>query len=75
MWGDKQQLERHRKISAIYANDPVLRNSHHYYDMTREEKMEMSFKKLNRTLELDVEKLSTFNILYYTTINLGAVRF
>lgn len=42
--------------------------------MTREEKMELSFRKLNRMLELDLEKLAYDNILYYTTLTLGAVR-
>lgn len=66
-------MERHRRISSIFAKDPILKNSQHYYDMTREEKMEVSFKKLNHMLEIDVEKLAYDNILYYTTINLGAV--
>ena len=48
IWGSRAALERHRRISRIFARDPVLKNSHHYYDMTREEKFEVCFKKLNR---------------------------
>lgn len=74
IWGGKDQLQRHRNLSDLFAKDPVLRNTHHYYDMTREEKMEISFAKLNRMLEVVPEDLSYTNILYFATMNLGAVR-
>ena len=60
-------------MSALFSKDPVLRNTHHYYDMTREEKMEISFRKLNRMLEILPEPLTYSNILYFAGINLGAV--
>jgi len=52
IWNGKDGLENHRRISKIHADDPQLRNNHHFYDMTREEKMQFGFKKLARLAEL-----------------------
>lgn len=30
------------------ATDPILKNTHHYYEMTREEKMATHMKKFHR---------------------------
>jgi len=30
----------------LFANDPILKNSHFYYEMTREEKMELAYAKM-----------------------------
>lgn len=73
MWGGKESLERHRNISEILSNDPILRNSHHAYDMTREEKIEHAYAKLNRLLEIKPEEITYKNILYYTSSFLGIV--
>ena len=30
----------------LFANDPILKNTHFVYEMTREEKMEASYAKM-----------------------------
>lgn len=56
----------------LFAKDPVLRNSHHFYDMPREEKIENAYAKTARMVEILPEDLTYTNILYFTTMNLGA---
>ena len=46
VWSGKEKLERHRKLMDLFANDPILKNTHFHYEMTREEKMEASYAKM-----------------------------
>ena len=39
-------------MDKFMENDPVLRNSHHYYEMSREEQMHTNMVKLRRAYEL-----------------------
>lgn len=39
--GGEQKLNRYRGLVHQFAQDPILRNSHFFYEMTREEKMEV----------------------------------
>ena len=36
-FGGKQALEDYKSMMAIMENDPILRNTEKWYDMTREE--------------------------------------
>ena len=69
IWGGKDQLQRHRNISDLHANDPVLKNTHHYYDMTREEKMETAYAKTARLLTVLPEDMSYTNAMYLSMLN------
>jgi len=45
---DKEFHERALDAMKFCRDDPILRNHHEYYDMTREEKWKLGMKKLNR---------------------------
>ena len=48
----KEDVEYYKEIVATMESDPILKNSHKYYDMTREEQMVDSMKKAKRGFEL-----------------------
>jgi hypothetical protein len=41
-------FDRYTKMDEICSNDPVLKNTHKFYEMTREEKMTSHMKKFRR---------------------------
>lgn len=45
-------FEQYYEVDRVMANDPVLRNTHHFYEMTREEQMHTNMKKLGRAFQL-----------------------
>ena len=53
----------------FHANDPILQNNHHFYDMTREEKIELAYQKAARVITAGPEELTYKNIIYYTMVN------
>lgn len=42
----------YKEMSQIMADDPIMRNSHHFYEMTREEKMSTHMQKMHRAYQL-----------------------
>ena len=73
IWDGKKGLQRHREISDLHNTDPILKNTHHYYDMTREEKIETAYAKTARLLSVLPEDMSYTNTIYLTMLNQGAV--
>lgn len=49
----KDKLDQLRAWKKVADADPILRNTHKYYDMTREEQMVNGFQKVKRAYELD----------------------
>jgi hypothetical protein len=39
-------------MNKIIENDPIMRNSHHWYEMSRGEQMHTNMRKLARAYEL-----------------------
>ena len=74
IWGGKEKLARHRRLMEQFANDPILKNSHFYYEMTREEKMEVGYYKMPTVYSKLTEDLSYKNIFHYVML-LGSVSF
>jgi hypothetical protein len=74
IWSGKEKLERHRKLMDLFANDPILKNTHFYYEMTREEKMEASYSKMPSMYTRIPEELTYQNVFHYVML-LGSVRF
>lgn len=63
-------------MDRFMANDPVLRNSHHFYEMSREEQMHTNMVKLRRAFDLrkkdwfvDMERFKNNGIKDMNTIN------
>ena len=50
---DEEHYRQHFESIKLMESDPVLRNDHRFYDMTREEMWINGFKKMRRTFELD----------------------
>ena len=74
IWSGRDNLHFHRRLQNWFVNDPVAQNTHHYYDMTREEKIEHAYMKTARFVVHSPEKLNYKNIMYINFINMGAVR-
>ena len=72
IWSGKEKLERHRKLMDLFSKDPILKNTHFYYEMTREEKMEYAYSKMPTFYTKVPEELTYQNIFYYMML-LGAV--
>ncbi len=68
IWGSKEAVERHRRLSEFLNNDPILKNTHHYYDMTREEKIEYAYAKTARMVTTLPEQVTYKNIMYLTML-------
>ncbi len=51
--GGQQNFDEYIRNVKFIESDPILRNSEKFYDMTREEQMEVLFKKIRRSFELD----------------------
>jgi hypothetical protein len=58
----------------LFGSDPILKNSHFYFEMTREEKMEYHYEKLPRILEMAPEDITYKNIFNYVLL-CGTVSF
>jgi len=52
----------------LFGSDPILKNSHFYFEMTREEKMEYHYEKLPRILEMAPEDITYKNIFNYVLL-------
>jgi hypothetical protein len=72
VWSGKEKLERHRKLMDLFANDPILKNTHFHYEMTREEKMEASYAKMPSIYTKVPEEITYQNVFHYMMI-LGGV--
>ena len=49
----------------LIDNDPILRNTHKFYEMTREEAIEYNLKKMRRLYELKKDTLfKNYNLDY-----------
>ena len=53
---DAANLQRAKDSAAFVSGDPILRNTHKFYDMTREEMWEHQMVKYNRAFSLGKEK-------------------
>jgi hypothetical protein len=73
IWSGKDKLARHRRLMEYFANDPILKNNHFYYEMTREEKMEVGYSKMPTVYTKLEEDLNYQNVFHYVMI-LGSVR-
>jgi hypothetical protein len=52
----------------LFANDPILKNTHFYYEMTREEKMEASYSKMPSMYTRIPEELTYQNVFHYVML-------
>ena len=69
LWGGKEGLNTFRNVTDFHANDPILQNTHHYYDMTREEKMEHAYMKTARLITHLPVEVNYKNIMSLIMIN------
>ena len=68
VWGGAENMNHIRKMMSLFSNDPVLKNTHFYYEMTREEKMAYNYEKLPRIYEKSGEDITYKNIFNYVLI-------
>jgi hypothetical protein len=73
IWGNEANLKRHRTLQEHVANDPILKNDHFMYDLTREEYIEKMYQKIARVYSSKIEELSYKNIFYWILL-IGTVR-
>ena len=55
----KDKYDDYKENMTLGESDPVLRNTHEWYDMTREEKQDTLIRKVRRAWELRKEKFFT----------------
>ncbi len=48
VWGGSDGLARFRRLRSHFSNDPILKNDHFSYEMTREEIMSLQYQKMAR---------------------------
>ncbi len=68
VWGGAENLNHIRKMMNLFSNDPILKNTHFYYEMTREEKMAYNYEKLPRIYEKSGEDITYKNIFNYVLV-------
>ena len=73
-------FEQYTAMDEFCANDPILRNSHEFYEMTREEQLHSHMKKLRRAFEIkkqdwfvDLERFKNDGIKTFDDIQLGGM--
>lgn len=64
MWYNPDYYKEQKEIAKIVHNDPILKNTHEFYDMTREEQQVHVLKRTKRAFELN-KKLFFHNITPY----------
>lgn len=64
LFGGKAKHEEYQEWIRFMEADPILKNDHTWYEMTREEQMECMLKKARRVYELDKKK-------YYNDYEVG----
>ena len=69
LWGGKEGLSTFRQVTDFHTNDPILKNTHHYYDMTREEKIEHAYMKTARLVTHLPFEVNYKNIMSLVMIN------
>jgi hypothetical protein len=52
----------------MFANDPILKNTHFFYEMTREEKMEHNYQRMPVIYKKIPEDLTYKNIFDYVLL-------
>ncbi len=57
----------------MFSNDPILKNSHFVYEMSREEIFENQYRKAQRLYQTRIEEITYKNIFYYIPL-IGTVR-
>ena len=72
-WGGKESLQRFRTLMELFSTDPILKNTHFFYEMTREEKMELNYQRMPQLYKKIPEDLTYKNIFDYVLIA-GSVR-
>ena len=65
IWGGDAGLNKIRHLMDLFGSDPILKNSHFYFEMTREEKMEYHYEKLPRVYEMAPEEITYKNVFTY----------
>ena len=60
LWGDKADYASLQARYQEQINDPMMANSHHFYEMTTKEKKVHQFKKLNHIWNTYPEKRKEF---------------
>lgn len=65
LWGGDENIKKIRYLMDLFANDPILKNSHFFYEMTREEKIEYHYQKLPRIYEMAPEDITYKNVFIY----------
>lgn len=67
-------------MDKFISNDPIMRNTHHFYEMSREEQMHTNMRKLARAYELkkkewftDLERFKNYGIRNMNDIQLGGL--
>lgn len=68
IWGSKENVHRHRHLMNFAANDPILKNDHFTYELTREEYMEQQYKKMARVYTTKIEEITYKNVFYWVLL-------
>jgi hypothetical protein len=71
IWSGKDKLERHRRLMDLFANDPILKNTHFFYEMTREEKMEGSYAKMPSLYSKNFPEELTYQNVFHFVMLIG----
>lgn len=50
------------------VNDPILKNDHFVYELTREEYMEQGYKKMSRVYNTKIEEITYKNVFYWVML-------
>lgn len=58
----------------FYANDPILKNDHFAYELTREEIIEKQYQKIARMYSINPEEFTYKNVFHYVML-VGTVSF
>jgi hypothetical protein len=56
LMGGAETRKEAEDFRALIENEPLLKPSHKWFDMTREEKMEQMYKRMERLYQIDKEK-------------------
>ena len=57
--GGAAQRKEVEELNALFESDPLLRNSHKWFDMTREEQMAFMYKRCERLHQIDHKRFYT----------------
>ena len=63
-YGGKEKFEQVQSMMADMENDEVLRFTHKWYEMTREEQIDLNFKRVARVFQVYKHRYTNYKIDY-----------